>query len=1648
MRDWVTLVNRLTVRRSVIAACLLYSTLLCHSQATLQTLHGHVRATILRGQAAPAGLMSASQRMNLSIVLPLRNQADLTSLLGRIYDPSSADYHKFLTASQFADQFAPTAADYQAVVTYAQANGFTVGAAPANRLVVPITGTVAQVQKAFNVRMALYHHPTENRLFYSPDREPSVNLSVPIAHIAGLDNYSTPKPMFHRSPQPDNQVHYVTAGSGPGGAFLASDMRYAYYGTGSLDGTGQTIALLEFDGYNQSDVDLTFSSVGQSYSVPVNNVLLDGATGAPASGDDSEEVLDIVQAIGMAPNLSQVRVYIGGNDVDILNAIASEDVAQEVSISWSWSPDDPATDDTFFEECAAQGQSVFVSSGDWGEFDPYFDDFYPAEDQYVTAVGGTDLSTQGGGGPWASETAWNRSGGGVSPDGIPIPSWQAGVATSSNGGSTTLRNVPDVAAQADFVNYNCAMGVCAGDFGGTSFSAPRWAAFMALVNQQAVASGNPSVGFLNPAIYAIGEGSNYANDFHDITYGNNDARNNCCGWPYYNAVPGYDLVTGWGSPNGQSLIDDLVPPAPASFTLAPASTTLSVLHGRTVDIMISVKDVGGFLGSVSLAATGLPTGVIATWTANPTATNSRLVLNVPGTVPRGSYLITVNGTSGAVSASTSFVLEVGAPGFSIAPSPSSLSMYPGTSSSTTIQVTDYSGFKSAVNLAVVSGLPSGVTASWASNPATTSAILTLTASDTAAANTDAVVTIAGNFGATVETTTLALVVNPPTFYVTMSPYPSTIAQGGSFTTTVTVTGVPANRPTDTIRLSAPELPAGVTATFNPTAVPLGQSSALTLTASSSAPTGTSLAGVEADGNSSGTLSQFPLTVTASTTPSFTLTAAQTSPSVTQGSKTTDVVTVTPQNGFKSSVTLAISPGTPLPAGVTAAFAPSATTGSSTLTFTASDTAVAGLYPVQITGTAGSLTSVTNIFLTVNPPTLFSLSVSPASLSVAQYASATDAITVTPQSGFTGSVSLAVVAGLPRGASVSFAPSSTTSGSTLTVNAGAATPGSYTLTISGTSGGHSVTTFLPLTITASSTIPTTTTLFITPTGTLSVGAAYTLSAHVAPEGGTATPTGTVLFTIGGTTQTAALDASGNATWSGAAPLTAGAFTITAAYQGTTTFLASTSKALSVNVVGIATTTALSISPSEGSILVGSTFTLTATVIPQSGTATPAGHVIFTVGSAQASVALNASGVATYTGTAPSAAGSLAITAVYQGSSAFSPSSSVTLDETLAAISTSVDLSITPAGGSLILGTTYTLTAKVTAASGTAVPDGTVYFRIGAYLETAELNASGVATYTGVTPSAPSGLEITALYAGTTQFASSNSITVLEQVVQAATSTALTITPGGGSLAEGSSFTVTATVSATGSSAIPAGNVVFTVGSATETAALNGSGIATWTGTAPATVGTLAISAQYQGQTDFSPSTSNTLDETIYQAATPTFELAATGVTLTAGATTGNTSTITITPNEGFTGAVTMTATIADSPIGATNLPSLSFASNGSVNVGGSGPATTTLTIATTANSSASAAADRNGSHLFASGGAILACLLLFGIPVRRRRYWQSFLGAVVLFAALASGAVGCSSGFVMGKSSTGTGTTPGAYLITVKGAAGSTTASTTISLTVQ
>jgi subtilase family serine protease len=552
---------------SVLSAAIAISLAATTTSYAESVMTRHMRDEVRNGAAQPAAQMSKSQTMSLDLVLPLRDPAGLTAFLADIYNPASPNFHHFLTVSEFTAKFGPTQADYDAVLEFAKASGLAVTGGSLDGMEVQVKGSVAAVEKAFHVRMQSYARANGNGNFFAPDREPSTDMSVKLWHVSGLDNYSVPHALYQKRSDyaaahgvtPESLVKHATTGSGPSASFLGSDMRKAYYGGTALTGAGQNLGLFEFLGTDLADLNTYYKNVGQTNTVPITLLSTDGTSTscvdsrAGGNCDDTEQTLDMTQALGMAPGLASLVMYIGSTDTAIISAMTTHNpLPTVIGCSWGWTPADPTTLDPFFQRMAAQGQNFFAASGDnstWSRRN----EAWPADDANVVSVGGTDLVTSGAGGPWSSETAWVDSGGGTSPDRIAIPSYQklAGVINSTNRGSTTLRNGPDIAANANFTFYTCAnQTTClANEFGGTSFAAPMWAGFVALVNQQLASQGKSTIGFLNPTIYSENVTSAYSTGFHDITSGTSGS---------FSATTGYDLVTGWGSPKA-GLITELAP---------------------------------------------------------------------------------------------------------------------------------------------------------------------------------------------------------------------------------------------------------------------------------------------------------------------------------------------------------------------------------------------------------------------------------------------------------------------------------------------------------------------------------------------------------------------------------------------------------------------------------------------------------------------------------------------------------------------------------------------------------------------------------------------------------------------------------------------------------------------------------------------------------------------------------------------------------------------------------------------------------------------------------------------------------------------------------------------------------------------------------
>ncbi len=358
--------RRLILFLLTIIATVAATNLVCQAQQTLLT--HHVREVTRTGEAQSIFRLSATQSLNLDVVLALRHQPELQNFLEELYDPSSPSYRHFLTVQDFTARFGPSQEDYNSVIRFAKASGFMITGGSLDSMEVQLRGSVGAVEKAFHVTMGVYQHPTENRMFYAPDREPSVDLPFQLWHISGLDNYSIPRPAsLHKNAKIKSNA---VQGSCPGGYYCGSDMRAAYYG-GTLTGTGQSVGLLEYLGYDIADLHTYFTNTKQTLNVPITGVSTDGSSlnCAEPGCDDTEQILDMTQAVSMAPGLKGLYVFVGQTDTALLASMSTHTpLVGQIGSSWTWQPSDPSTDDPYFQRFAAQGQSYFQAAGDNGAF--------------------------------------------------------------------------------------------------------------------------------------------------------------------------------------------------------------------------------------------------------------------------------------------------------------------------------------------------------------------------------------------------------------------------------------------------------------------------------------------------------------------------------------------------------------------------------------------------------------------------------------------------------------------------------------------------------------------------------------------------------------------------------------------------------------------------------------------------------------------------------------------------------------------------------------------------------------------------------------------------------------------------------------------------------------------------------------------------------------------------------------------------------------------------------------------------------------------------------------------------------------------------------------------------------------------------------
>ncbi len=450
------------------------------------------------------------------------------------------------------------------LIAWAKSHGLSVNWRPGDDWA-SVEGAAERVAEAFGVPVHDYRSRS-GPVFYASAQQPSVPAQMrdEVSSLGRLLGY---RPL-HLA-RPADLVLDVPKGG------LTPDELVASYDAGPLiaagfTGHGQTIAFLEAGGYDPADLDGFADMSHLPRFVPT---VIGGSLGKP----DAETTMDLEVAHAIAPDAQLVIIEVPQeirSYQDVADALQQADqrfpgAVWSSSVGWGCDRTDTATDlapvQTVLATAETHGTSAFDASGDtagyecknikdWhtppGASDKGLDSLASLPE--ITSVGGTTLSTDASG-TWVAEETWidtamtQGTGGGVS-DLFPRPAWQNAVASAADT-ARVHRLVPDVAADADpFTGVRIMFNKKTESGGGTSQAAPIWAALTALMNQYLIAHGGHSTGAMNPLLYQVSAGAARP-AFHDITVAGN---------AIYMAAPGYDVVTGLGSPDVNNLVQDLL----------------------------------------------------------------------------------------------------------------------------------------------------------------------------------------------------------------------------------------------------------------------------------------------------------------------------------------------------------------------------------------------------------------------------------------------------------------------------------------------------------------------------------------------------------------------------------------------------------------------------------------------------------------------------------------------------------------------------------------------------------------------------------------------------------------------------------------------------------------------------------------------------------------------------------------------------------------------------------------------------------------------------------------------------------------------------------------------------------------------------------
>lgn len=575
-------------------------------------------------KSALLGPVDQNQQISVILALPLSDAQGAAEFVRHVSKPGDPLFHHYLTPQEFAASYGANAADYAALKAWATTNALTIVHESLVRTALTVRASAARLQTLFKTQLNNYRSP-DGKQFYSAAIKPTLpdEIASRLTGVIGLTNSvqsaSLAKP--YKVLGEDTSVPTTgpnIGGTGPGGTYSASDLRTCYQIPTYGGLVPQTVAVFEQGGFYQSDVNKYLKTMKLPHP-PVTFVSVDGYNGAVDDPDvELEAVLDIDMIIGINPKVKEVLVYEDGTDpfgvalLDALDQVATDNQAKTLSISYGvdevqQGDTQIAAEGTALTELASEGITVLVSAGDNGAYGRTGGDYYPAQleapdpgsQPQVTCVGGTTLTT----GPdevYNGEEVWNRlalgsgaTGGGVSSYWA-IPEWQSPSYVTSNGGSATYRNVPDVGAVGDPLTgvgiYSTSFGGWV-QVGGTSVSAPIWGGYISILNAGLEYLFGQQIGFFNPTLYGIGFGYP-ANYLFPVPDGSNGNATLYGGTPGFNAGFGYTNCTGSGTIFGGGFATQLVlatstgGQAPSGFVLFPPklTKTTAALHWTKSDL--------------------------------------------------------------------------------------------------------------------------------------------------------------------------------------------------------------------------------------------------------------------------------------------------------------------------------------------------------------------------------------------------------------------------------------------------------------------------------------------------------------------------------------------------------------------------------------------------------------------------------------------------------------------------------------------------------------------------------------------------------------------------------------------------------------------------------------------------------------------------------------------------------------------------------------------------------------------------------------------------------------------------------------------------------------------------------------------------------